>query len=129
MRSNTRDSAGDVHYNGAMSTPRCHHCGADLVIAEPIPRDAECDACRRDVRCCLNCRHHDAAYNNECRETMADPVADKGRRNFCEYFALARNAGGWPRDEATRAADARAKLEALFKKPKPDGPDDDLRSL
>lgn len=112
-----------------MSTPRCHHCGADLVISEPIPRDSECDACRSDVRCCLNCRHHDPAYNNQCRETMADPVADKDRRNFCEYFSLKREAAGWPRDEAKRAADARAKLDALFKKPKPPQQDDDLRSL
>lgn len=101
-------------------TPRCHHCGSSLEIAEPISRDAECGSCGRDVRCCLNCRHHDPAYNNQCRETMADPVTDKDRRNFCEYFSIRRDAAR-PADQGTRAADARAKLEALFKKPKPDG--------
>ena len=54
-----------------------------------------------------------------CRETMADPVTDKDRRNFCEYFSL--GGGGvtsrGPADQAQRAADARAKLDALFKKP------------
>ena len=97
--------------------PECHDCGAPISIDPPVPRDSECDSCGTDVRCCLNCRHHDTAYNNECRETMADPVPDKKRRNFCEYFALGRDA---PRsiDQAKRASEARAKLDALFRKPK-----------
>src|SRR5258705_12252128 len=101
-----------------MATVECHHCGAPISIDPPVPRDAECESCGRDVRCCLNCRHHDPAYNNECRETMADPVPEKGRRNFCEYFAPGRDR---PRasDQAKRSADARARLESLFKKPKP----------
>jgi len=103
-----------------MASFPCHSCGTPLSVDDPVPRDAECPACRTDVRCCLNCRHHDLSYNNECRETMADPVPEKQRRNFCEYFAPERGRraiGAAPRSEA----DARAKLEALFggKGPKP----------
>ena len=96
-----------------MSTPACRACGASLSVGEPIPRDAECPGCGHDVRCCVNCRHYDPRYHNACRETEADPVADKHHRNFCEYFHLSREpvaADG----SGARAADARARLEQLF---------------
>lgn len=48
---------------------------------------------------------------------MADPVEDKARRNFCEYFQLdksplAANAGGAA--SQGREAAARARLEQMF---------------
>ena len=129
---------------------QCQSCGAPVPIGEPIPRDAECESCRRDLRCCRNCRHWDPRYNNECTESMADPVVDKARRNFCEYFYFNRApyaaaAGGQRRESDARAKlaglfkdappavkppDARARLDALFKKPeragesRPEGSED-----
>ena len=96
-----------------MVTLQCHNCGAPVAVDEPMPRDRECENCRTDLRSCLNCRHYDTAYNNSCRETEADPVPDKKRRNFCEFFSFSREpfkvgAG------STRADDARKKLEAMF---------------
>jgi hypothetical protein len=94
---------------------QCHHCGAHMTLSVPIPRDAECDGCRKDLRCCINCRHHDTRYNNACKETEADPVPDKDRRNFCEFFEFSREpftAGGTGR--TAREAEARRKLDALF---------------
>jgi len=98
-----------------MPSLQCQSCGAPVTIAEPIPRDAECGSCKRDLRSCRNCRHYDPSYNNSCRETMADPVEDKLRRNFCEYFYFNRApyaAGA----VSSRADEARAKLESLFGK-------------
>ena len=97
-----------------MTTPRT--VGRVVGVAEPIPRETACEGCGRDLRCCKNCRHFDERYNNQCTETEAEPVPDKTRRNFCEYFYFSRAAvvAGTPvRD---RAAEARAKLESLFKK-------------
>lgn len=103
-----------------MASLECQFCGTAVPFAEPIPRAGECESCRHDLRCCRNCRHWDPHYNNECTESMADPVVDKARRNFCEYFYFTRAAfeprGGAARD---READARAKLDALFRKPDP----------
>ena len=96
-----------------MSAPVCRACGASLRLEEPIPRDAECPGCGHDVRCCVNCRHYDPRYHNACRETEADPVADKHHRNFCEYFQLSSEQVA-PAASGTRAADARARLERLF---------------
>lgn len=97
----------------------CQSCGALVTVHDPIPRDSECESCRHDLRCCKNCRHYDTAFNNSCRETEADPVVDKDRRNFCEFFAF-NSAPFAAAKQGSRVADARAKLDALFKK-KPDG--------
>jgi hypothetical protein len=93
----------------------CHQCGAAIALADPIPRDAECAGCGADVRSCLNCRHYDPAFNNSCRETEADPVVEKARRNFCEYFAFRPGVAAMPGSVAARQAEARRKLEELFK--------------
>jgi hypothetical protein len=91
----------------------CQHCGASIALSEPVPRDAECSGCGRDLRACIQCRHYDPALNNSCRETEAEPVAEKERRNFCEFFAFAPGRRAQAQDSG-RQAQARAKLEALF---------------
>ncbi len=102
-----------------MASLQCQFCGTAVPFAEPIPRDGECESCRHDLRCCRNCRHWDPHYNNECTESMADPVVDKARRNFCEYFYFNRAPFAAAAATSNRQRDARAKLEALFKKPAP----------
>ena len=97
-----------------MPALQCQHCGAPVTFAEPIPRDAECESCRRDLRACRQCRHYDLAYNNACTEPMADPVEDKSRRNFCEFFYFNRAAFVAAAPNESRAANARDKLDALF---------------
>ncbi len=97
-----------------MPTLACHLCGAPLDVNEPVARDAECPACGGDVRCCRNCRHYDERYNNACTETEADPVPEKARRNFCEFFYFSRDPVAKPGAAPSRSGDARAKLEALF---------------
>ena len=100
----------------------CHSCGATGVPADPVPRDSACERCGTDFRCCRNCRHWDPRCHNECRETEAEAelVVEKTRRNFCEYFDYSKEPfpGAEKKD---RAAEARAKLEAAFKKKGPAG--------
>ncbi len=87
---------------------RCPSCGKDHGYPDLVPFRAECDACSADLHVCIACRFYDRYVENECRETEADPVAVKDRRNLCEYFK--------PRDAdaVDPSADARRKLEALF---------------
>ncbi len=100
-----------------MSQLVCQNCGAPVTREEPIPRDAECERCRTDLRSCRNCRHWNPRVNNECTETEAERVVDKQRRNFCEFFYFSRAArAGGPGPTRDRAAEARAALDALFKK-------------
>ena len=46
-------------------------------------------------------------------------MADKTRRNFCEFFYFTRQPFTAAPKDASRAADARRKLEDLFRKPDP----------
>src|SRR5215216_5915355 len=92
----------------------CQACGTPVPLDEPIPRDSECEGCRRDLRCCMNCRHYDPRMNNSCRETEADVVEDKARRNFCEFFLFDRAAYQPGASGNVREAEARAKLAAMF---------------
>jgi hypothetical protein len=98
---------------------QCHHCGAPVRFDETLPRDAECAACGGDLRCCLNCRHYDVNFNNACRETEAEPVVDKQRRNFCEFFSY--SPAPFEKRGRGREAEARAKLSGLFRSPAPSG--------
>ena len=92
---------------------QCQYCGAAVTLAEPIPRESSCETCRRDYHACRQCRHYDPSRHNQCRETEADMVEDKERRNFCEFFAF--NPAPFRAAAATgREADARAKLAGLF---------------
>lgn len=91
----------------------CAFCGQALG-AGPFGRRDECPRCGRDVHCCLNCRFHDQSAHNECREPQAEQVAERDRANFCDYFAPGE--GGPGAKAADPAAEARRKLEALFKK-------------
>ena len=98
-----------------MAQLQCQFCGAAVTLAEPIPRESSCENCRRDYHSCRQCRHYDPSRHNGCRETEADMVEDKERRNFCEFFDF--NQAPFRAVGTDRANSARAKLDALFKKP------------
>jgi hypothetical protein len=97
----------------------CWHCGRTIEFTERIGFRDECPGCGRAVHVCRNCGFYDPAYNNSCREPMAERVIDKERFNFCEYFSA--GTGGGERDRAAAGAirgesDAESRLKGLFKK-------------
>lgn len=65
------------------------------------------------------CRHYDVAKAKQCREPVAEPVLDKTRANFCDWFQVGAGAG-----TVARSGDAggRVALEALFGEPAPQDP-------
>ena len=104
----------------------CHFCGTNLDPKLRIVRDSECPSCGRDLHACLQCRHFDRSAHNMCRESQAEWVTDRDRRNFCDYFSLNSAPGskpggtGKPSTAADRASNARSKLDQLFKTKEPD---------
>ncbi|MBV8359204.1 MAG: hypothetical protein JO189_14915 [Deltaproteobacteria bacterium] len=91
----------------------CFHCGRQVELTRRIGFREVCPVCDRSLHVCLNCGFYDPTFNNQCREPQAERVVDKDRANFCEYFSMRKT------NELQRqspANDARAKLEALFKK-------------
>jgi hypothetical protein len=89
----------------------CAYCFSEIP-ANNYGRQDTCDQCGRDTRICINCVHHDRAYNNQCKESQADRIVEKERSNFCDYF-VAKSQSGNP--AATKDA-IKAAADALFKK-------------
>lgn len=88
----------------------CVACGSDLGRVERVGRRDACPRCEVDLHACRQCRLHDPALANACREPQAERVVDKTRSNFCDYFAPAEAV----RTEVAPAAGARAALDRLF---------------
>ena len=87
-----------------------------------IFRTTTCPSCGKDAHVCLNCRFYDKSAHMECRESIAEPVAQKDRSNFCEYFkvreATGRGPGSGPGPATDdRAARARDAAEAAVRRP------------
>ncbi len=92
----------------------CQACGKSLEGMERISRTEICPHCRADLHCCLNCEFYDEYAQNKCRESSAEWVSDREKSNYCEYFSFRESSGTDIRMK--KQEDARAKLEALFKK-------------
>jgi hypothetical protein len=67
-------------------TGRCYFCGA--VIEEKVYRGSVCPQCGRDLKSCVNCEFYSPGSHWDCRETISEPVKDKERANFCDFFRL-----------------------------------------
>jgi predicted RNA-binding Zn-ribbon protein involved in translation (DUF1610 family) len=63
----------------------CWSCGARLAAVD-YTREGECPQCRKQTHVCRNCRFYELGRPNACQEPVAEPVADKQRANFCDYF-------------------------------------------
>ena len=80
-------------------TRHCFNCGWEWKLAHMPGRRDTCDECNTDLRCCRNCVHYDMIVAHQCRERRAEPVDEKDRNNYCEYFDFA---GATSRNRASR---------------------------
>lgn len=98
----------------------CPACQALYSFDGNLSFREECERCAADLHVCLTCRFYDPYMENSCRETEAEYVANKEKRNLCEYYA--------PKNALDRdsdpAAEAKAKLTALFQKAPATAPTD-----
>lgn len=91
----------------------CWKCGNAITdLPLPLSRRAECTNCGAELHVCRMCRFYDRAVANDCREPVAEPVADKTRANFCGY--LEPHAGAWSGAADPGGGTASPQLEALF---------------
>lgn len=96
-----------------LSSLRCWRCGEQL--AEdllPLRRAELCPACNADLHACRMCGFYNTAVADACEETVATPVSNKDRANYCDYFKASPRAFKGVPDAAE--ARARAELDALF---------------
>lgn len=76
-----------------------------------------CETCGKDLHSCSNCRFHRPGSRWDCLETIDQPVSDKGRRNYCEWFEVdprLRSAGAGDSKALSAAQKARKDLDSLF---------------
>jgi hypothetical protein len=95
----------------------CWYCGSP-VIDEVIGRSLRCAECGKDLRVCKNCRFFLSGAKGDCSETHAEPVSDKERANFCDWFSLDLKYRGLTpgqKKDIDKAAEARAAFDNLFK--------------
>ena len=94
--------------------PRCQVCGTQLELLGAVGRRDVCPSCGADLHACLQCEFYDPFASNQCREPQVERVGIKDQANFCDLFRLSRaEVDPKKRDPAE---DARARLEALFRK-------------
>jgi hypothetical protein len=100
----------------------CFKCGATIEL-EKVSRRDECPGCGTDLRVCLNCAFYDESKANSCAEPQAEPVKEKDRANYCDFFrfkegATGHQAVGAPATEQKKTGKAEAEKlwNELFKK-------------
>jgi hypothetical protein len=90
----------------------CFSCNHVSTFSDNVGFREECIQCRADMHVCKNCEFYDSKSYNECRESSADPVKEKERANFCDFFRPSdRNGSPKSKAEALKSA-----ADALFKK-------------
>ncbi len=63
----------------------CFACGT-VIELEKVSRRDECPQCGADLRVCLNCAFYAESRANGCMEPRVEPVKEKDRANYCDFF-------------------------------------------
>ncbi len=66
----------------------CYFCGNPLGETVQIFRSSTCPSCSKDLKICYNCKFFSESAHWKCLETLYEPVAEKDRSNFCDYFTF-----------------------------------------
>ena len=64
----------------------CYFCGAEINDGMRIYRSSTCPSCLKDLKICYNCKFYSEGAHWDCLESIHEPVREKDRANFCEYF-------------------------------------------
>lgn len=92
---------------------KCHRCGQAWGVSRQPGRQETCEKCGADWKVCLNCARYDPKVAHQCREPRAEPVAEKDRANYCEWFEFGENTHAGGGNDA-RAETARGHLRKLL---------------
>ena len=64
----------------------CYFCGGVIDDSLRIYRETTCPNCGRDLKICYNCAFYSPGSHWDCVESITEPVREKDKANFCEYF-------------------------------------------
>jgi hypothetical protein len=88
----------------------CAFCSKEITETKIHIRD-ECPAWGRDLHICLNCEFYDVNAYRQCRETIREPVQNKDKANYCDFFRASKSGS----IQAGSENETMKKLSDLFK--------------
>lgn len=88
----------------------CAFCHKEITETKIHIRD-ECPSCSKDLHICLNCEFYDAHAYRQCRESIREPVQNKEKANFCDFFRASQKGAA----QSSSENDALNKLHNLFR--------------
>ncbi len=91
----------------------CHKCSTEITLEGSIGLKEECPNCAASLHSCCNCRFHDPAAHNQCREPGTEFIRDREAANFCDSFGMRDRDAGDAGSGETEAA--KSALADLFK--------------
>ena len=96
----------------------CYYCGEAVPAGSKIGFGEVCSSCGKDMHVCAMCSFFLPGAHWDCRETIDALIADKEKRNFCEWFLpdprfREKNPGRIK--ERGKVESAKSSFDALFK--------------
>src|SRR5258707_2265717 len=95
-------------------TRHCWKCGTEYKLPGSPGRLESCAQCGSDLKVCFNCVSYEARVAHQCRDSRAEPVAEKEMANYCEYFEFVRREFVARAEHPAREAKARETLKKLL---------------
>lgn len=98
---------------------RCPNCGRNIQAFGAIGPETTCPHCDASLHSCRACRHFDSGARWECRATIAERVADKGKANSCPQFEarMVLDATGKRTSSSSgNSSDPKSQFDSLFKR-------------
>ena len=97
---------------------KCYHCGNIIDPKLRIYRNTLCPVCSGELKICKNCTFYSPGSHWDCRETIREPVKDKEKANFCDFFIFSASSASLS-DQDDGSADqkkekARSNFDKLF---------------
>ena len=78
-----------------------------------VYRTSLCPSCGKQIKACLNCQFYSPGAQWDCRETISEPVREKDKVNFCDFFSLG-GGGTYSGVEEKKRNKARTSFDSLF---------------
>ncbi|MBN1524751.1 MAG: hypothetical protein JW904_09720 [Spirochaetales bacterium] len=92
----------------------CAHCKKELPPELQIVKSSSCPFCRADLKTCTNCVFYKPGSHWDCAETISEPVREKDKSNFCDFFRYNKNRKPETSADAHTTVDARDNFSKLF---------------
>ena len=89
----------------------CYFCGEKIISS--VYRNSTCPNCGKELKICFNCEFYSPGSQWDCRESISEPVREKDRANFCDFFSLNSERKGEVEDMSKKEK-ARSQFKNLF---------------